>query len=88
MDWLTRYTGIDVAELRQGLQQAATALSQLLVQGTMSVLGGALGFLVSTFFVMFTMYYLFKDGEAAVEVVRSMLPLERATERCAGAADG
>ena len=78
LGWVTHYTGIDVAGLRQGLQQAATALSQLLVQGTMSVLGGALGFIVSTFFVMFTMYYLFKDGEAAVEVVQSMLPLERA----------
>jgi predicted PurR-regulated permease PerM len=78
LDWLTRYAGIEVAEIRQGLQQAATALSRLLVQETMSVLGGALGFIVSTFFVMFTMYYLFKDGEAAVEVVQSMLPLDRA----------
>jgi predicted PurR-regulated permease PerM len=77
-DWLTHYTGVDVVELRKGLQQGATALSQALVQGTVSVLGGALGFLVSTFFVMFTMYYLFKDGEAAVEVVQSMLPLDRA----------
>ena len=77
MDWLTGYVGVDVAELRKGLQQAAGSVSQALVQGTVTVLGGALGFIVSTFFVMFTMYYLFKDGEAAVEVVQSLLPLDR-----------
>jgi predicted PurR-regulated permease PerM len=76
--WLEEYTGVDAVELRKGLQQAATTVSQALVQGTISVLGGAFGFLLSTFFVMFTMYYLFRDGDAAVEVLQSMLPLDRA----------
>jgi predicted PurR-regulated permease PerM len=77
MEWLDRYTGLDALEVKSALQQAATAASQVLVQSTISVLGGAFGFLLSTFFVMFTMYYLFRDGDAAVEVLRSMLPLER-----------
>jgi predicted PurR-regulated permease PerM len=76
MEWIDRYTGLDAVELRKALQQAATAISQALVQGTISVLGGAFGFLLSTFFVMFTMYYLFRDGDAAVDVLRSMLPLD------------
>ena len=78
LDWVNRYTGLDTTELKKSAQQAAAAISQALVQGTISVLGGAFGFLLSTFFVMFTMYYLFRDGEAAVEVLRSMLPLDRA----------
>lgn len=73
----TQYLGVDEQQLRSGLQQAATTASQFLVQGTVNVLGGALGFIVSTFFVMFTMYYLFKDGERAVAVVRDMLPIDR-----------
>lgn len=72
------YLGIDEEQVRSALQQAAGSASQFLVQGTVNVLGGAVGFVVSTFFVMFTMYYLFKDGEQAVAVVRDMLPLDRA----------
>jgi predicted PurR-regulated permease PerM len=78
IDWLNRYAGLDAGELKNAVQQAATAGSQLLVKGTISVLGGAFGFLLSTFFAMFTMYYLFRDGDAAVDVLRSMLPLDRA----------
>jgi predicted PurR-regulated permease PerM len=76
-DILQRYLGLDAAELRRAIQQAVSGASQALVQGTVSVVGGALGFVVSTFFVMFTMFYLFRDGEAAVEVLRDSLPLPR-----------
>jgi predicted PurR-regulated permease PerM len=76
--WVDEHKGVSAEELRKGLQQAAAAVSQALVQGTISVLGGAFGFLLSTFFVMFTMYYLFRDSDAAVGVLRSMLPLDDA----------
>jgi predicted PurR-regulated permease PerM len=76
-EFLETRLGVDAAELRKALQQAATVASQALVSGTVSVVGGALGFLVSTFFVMFTMYYLFRDGEAVAAVLRDMLPLPR-----------
>lgn len=84
-----QYLGVDEAQVRDGLQKAATTASQFLVQGTVNVLGGALGFVVSTFFVMFTMYYLFKDGPRAVAVVRDLLPLgkERGDRLVARTAD-
>ena len=77
LELANEYLGVDEAQVRDGLQQAATNASQFLVQGTVNVLGGALGFVLSTFFVMFTMYYLFKDGPRAVATLRDMLPLGR-----------
>lgn len=83
------YLGVEEAQVREGLQQAATNASQFLVQGTVNVLGGALGFVLSTFFVMFTMYYLFKDGPRAAEAMRDLLPLgqERGNRLVARTAD-
>ncbi len=76
-DLASEYLGVDKTQVTEGLQQAVTTASGFLVQGTVNVLGGALGFVVSTFFVMFTMYYLFKDGARAVAVITDMLPLDR-----------
>lgn len=78
LDAANERLGLEQGEIRRALQQAASTVSQFVVQGTVNVLGGALGFLLSTFFVMFTMYYLFRDGEQAVGVLRDMLPLDRA----------
>ena len=89
IDWLNHYAGSTPAKLRNAVQQAATAGSQLLVKGTISVLGGAFGFLLSTFFATFTMYYLFRDGEAAVDVAAEHAAAgsrEERRARCAGPA--
>lgn len=76
LTFLDERFGIRQGEIRTGLQQAAAAASEALVRGTVNVLGGALGFVLSTFFVTFAMYYLFRDGERAVEALRAMLPLD------------
>ena len=44
---------------------------------TLGFLGGALGVVVQMFFVVFTMYYLFRDGDRILGVIRDALPLER-----------
>lgn len=71
-------TGSNEADIRSALQQGAARLSNSLVQGTVSVLGSALGFLVNVAFVCFTMFYLFLDGDKFVVVLRDWLPLEPA----------
>ena len=43
---------------------------------TLGVVGGALGFVVEVFFVIFTMYYLFRDGDRLRAALHEMLPLE------------
>lgn len=76
MDYVYRITGSNEQEIRSAVTRGATALSQGLVQGTVSALGNALGFLVKLGFICFTMFYLFLDGEKFVKVLRDWLPLE------------
>ena len=45
---------------------------------TLGVIGGVIGALVQMFFVVFTMYYLFRDGDKIFTTVRDALPLEPA----------
>jgi predicted PurR-regulated permease PerM len=44
---------------------------------TLGFVGGVVGAIVQTFFVIFTMYYLFRDGDRFVRVLPDTLPLRR-----------
>ena len=77
LDMLYRQTNLQPEDLKKAVQRAATSSSESLLQGTMSILGGAMGFLVNLGFVSFTMFYLFMDGDKAVTVMRDWLPLEK-----------
>jgi predicted PurR-regulated permease PerM len=44
---------------------------------TLGFLGGLASFFIQMFFVVFTMYYFFKDGENISRTIRDALPLER-----------
>ena len=72
-----RYTGMTQDELKRAVQTGARTSSQTLLGGLLSVVGGAVGFLVNLGFVSFTMFYLFIDGDKAVQTLREWLPLER-----------
>ena len=72
-----RYTGMNQDELKKAVQTGATTSTNTLLQGGLSVVGGVLGFLVNLGFVSFTMFYLFIDGDKAVDSLRDWLPLER-----------
>ena len=43
---------------------------------TLGVVGGLAGLVVEIFFVIFTMYYLFRDGERLRRALKNVLPLE------------
>jgi predicted PurR-regulated permease PerM len=77
MDLIKQYVNVDQITSAGNLREYATKISQTVVKGTISVLGGALGFFVSVFFIVFTMYYLFRDGERFVAYLPEVLPLER-----------
>ena len=72
-----RYTGMTQDELKRAVQTGARTSSQTLLGGMLSVVGGVLGFLINLGFVSFTMFYLFIDGDKAVESLRDWLPMER-----------
>lgn len=75
LNWASRY--IDVERLRSGeyLAQQLGGFSGGLAGRTLGVIGGLIGAVVQMFFVIFTMYYLFRDGDRIFETVKNSLPL-------------
>jgi predicted PurR-regulated permease PerM len=61
----------------EALKESIGRLSQILLKGTINVVGGVVGLIVKIFFVLFTMYYLFRDGLRIAEQLPDLLPLER-----------
>lgn len=81
LGWLGQY--VDIEQLRSG-EFLATRLQNfgsMIAGRTLGFVGGAVGVVVEVFFVIFTMYYMFRDGEGMRAAVRSMLPLEESKSK-------
>jgi predicted PurR-regulated permease PerM len=63
------------------LKEGAGKAVQVVLQGTVSVVGGAAGILMNLCFTLFTLYYLFRDGRRIVEKLPGFLPLDPARGR-------
>ncbi|MDQ1525112.1 MAG: hypothetical protein QOE47_3036 [Pyrinomonadaceae bacterium] len=76
--WLGNF--VDVEQLRdpQSIQERLQQVAGTIAQRTLGLVGGALGVVVQIFFIIFTMYYLFRDGAQIVHALPDVLPLERA----------
>jgi predicted PurR-regulated permease PerM len=76
LNFLGRY--VDVTQLRseEFLVDRLKGVSGQLAGRTLGFLGGLAGVIVQMFFVIFTMYYFFKDGDRIFRTVRDSLPLE------------
>jgi len=59
----------------------ATRVSQFLLERSAGLVGSLLSILVSAGFTIFTLFYLFRDGERLVQKLPDMLPLDRARGR-------
>ena len=75
-DYISRYVNIEEFIKSDELKSLAARLSETALQASWYVLGGVAGTLVSIFFAIFTMYYLFRDGEKIVADLPNILPLE------------
>jgi predicted PurR-regulated permease PerM len=76
--WASQY--IDIEQIRSGqyLFDRLKGVSGQVAGQTLGVIGGVIGAMVQMFFVVFTMYYLFRDSDKIFATVRDALPLERA----------
>ena len=74
--WASQY--IDIEQLRSGqyLFDRLKGVSGQVAGQTLGVIGGVIGAIVQMFFVIFTMYYLFRDGDKIFAALRDALPLE------------
>lgn len=70
---------VDVSQLQseEYLLQQLKGMSGSIAGQTLGFLGGLASIVVQMFFVIFTMYYFFKDGDKIAGAVRDALPLNR-----------
>ena len=70
---------IDVESVlsEENVSAFATRASQWLLERSAGLVGGLLSILASFGFAIFTLFYLFRDGETLVERLPSFLPLDR-----------
>jgi predicted PurR-regulated permease PerM len=77
LTFIGRY--VDVTQLRSEafLMERFKGIGGQIASQTVGFLGGLAGVVVQMFFVIFTMYYFFKDGDRIFATVRDAMPLER-----------
>lgn len=74
--WLESHAGLSEVRSQQILVDSLKATSGALASRTLGLVGGAIGAIVQSFFVIVTMYYLFRDGDQILDGGRRFLPLE------------
>jgi predicted PurR-regulated permease PerM len=77
LTWVGQYVDIDHLRSQEFIAERIKGLGGVIAGRTLGFLGGFIGFLIQTFFVIFTMYYLFRDGDRLRAALRSALPLDR-----------
>ncbi len=75
--WLSTRFGIDTISSKAFVLDHLKQSSDWLLGSSFNLLGNIAGGIVRAFFVLFTMYYLFKDGDKIVDKLPAALPLGR-----------
>jgi predicted PurR-regulated permease PerM len=76
LGWLGQYVDLEQFDSQQFIADRLKSLGSAIAGRTLGFVGGAVGFVVEIFFVIFTMYYFFRDGERMREAVYSIMPLD------------
>ena len=76
-DWLQTRFAIDTVSSRAFLVDHLKQSSDRLLGASFNIMGNIVSGIVKAFFVLFTMYYLFKDGDKIVEKLPAAMPLTR-----------
>lgn len=75
--WLGQYIDLEQLRSQEFLVERLKGMSGAIAGRTLGFVGGVVGAVVEIFFVIFTMYYLFRDGDRIVKALPDVLPLER-----------
>ncbi len=76
--WLGKYVDINRLYTQEYLVERLNSLNQQIAGQTLGLVGGVVGAVTQAFFIVFTMYYFFRDGDRIKKVLQDMIPLERA----------
>ena len=74
-EWLQTRFGIDTLRSQEFFVEQLKRSSEFLIGFSWNLVGNILGGIVKAFFVVFTMYYLFRDGEKIVKRLPAALPV-------------
>jgi predicted PurR-regulated permease PerM len=77
LGWLGQYVDIEQLRSQDFLVERLKGMSGAIAGRTLGFVGGVVGVVIEVFFVIFTMYYLFRDGDRIVNALPDVLPLER-----------
>ncbi|MGH9957369.1 MAG: AI-2E family transporter [Pyrinomonadaceae bacterium] len=72
-----QYVDIEQIRSQEYLVEQLKGRSGVIAGRTLGFLGGLAGVVVQMFFVIFTMYYMFRDGDRIFAAVRDALPLDQ-----------
>jgi predicted PurR-regulated permease PerM len=75
--WAGQYVSLDRLRSPEFIKAQLQGMGGTIAQRTVDVVGGMVGAVVKIFFVIFTMFYLFRDGDRIVHGLPNMLPLDR-----------
>jgi predicted PurR-regulated permease PerM len=75
--WLGQYVNIEELRSVEFLKERLKGMGGAIAGQALGFVGGLVGAIVQVFFVIFTMYYLFRDGERFVRALPDTLPLKR-----------
>jgi predicted PurR-regulated permease PerM len=80
--WVGQYIDLSKLGSQEFIAERLKGVSGAIASRTLGFVGGAVGFVVEVFFVIFTMYYLFRDGERLRATAYEITPLsdEKARE--------
>ena len=76
--WIEGRFGVDVSRSQAFMVEQLQRTGQFLLGFSLSLAGNIATGIVKAFFVLFTMYYLFRDGDKIVARLPDALPLNRA----------
>lgn len=74
---LGQYVDLEQLRSQQFIEERLRNMSGTIARQTLGLVGGVVGAIVQTIFVIFTMYYLFRDGDKIARALPDLLPLER-----------
>jgi predicted PurR-regulated permease PerM len=73
--WVGQYYDLGRLGSQEFIAERLKGVSGAIASRTLGFVGGAVGFVVEVFFVIFTMYYLFRDGERMRAAAYDVMPL-------------
>src|SRR6185295_9871531 len=73
--WIHDRVGLDVQRSQEFLLEQLKRSGEMMLGLSLSLMTNIVGGIVKAFFVVFTMYYLFRDGDKIVKVLPGALPL-------------